>query len=305
MAARWTQQQQQPQQRWRQPGQLGMALGGGGGLDTASGGGGVFSRSPSGPMDARWSNGDSPPGLALLRSREDHGGEGAGGLDQWWPLGGEGEGGVGLGLHSSHQSPAPSPRQRDPRSPEDGGVEGVWGRDQPWALGGGGGGVGGHGSPQPLSPSSRLRVSDSRQWGGGGGESPTDWGGQAPRAGWGGESGPPWPAGNKSWPAGNKPSSPSQGCGGRGGSEKKSFYVIFAAANPALNDRIFYDTFSEVNRYAINGMPALSGAASFFVGAKSEEEARRVLREKGCLGDGPVEAVEGRQPVARSCRRHY
>ena len=125
-----------------------------------------------------------------------------------------------------------------------------------------------------------------------------DWDGQAPRAGWGGESGPLWPVGNKS-------SSPSHGSGGRGGSEKKSFYIIFAAANPVLNGRIFYDTFSEVNRYAINGMPALSGAASFFMGAKSEEEARRLLRERGCLGDAPVEAVEGRQPVARSSRRHY
>jgi len=80
---------------------------------------------------------------------------------------------------------------------------------------------------------------------------------------------------------------------------------VFAAANPVLNGRIFYDTFTEVNRYAINGMPARSGAASFFMGAKSEEEARRALRERGFLGDGLVEAVGGRQPVTRPNRHLY
>ena len=64
---------------------------------------------------------------------------------------------------------------------------------------------------------------------------------------------------------------------GRGGSEKKGFYIVFAAANPLLNGRIFYDTFTEVNRFAINGMSAMSGVASFFMGAKSEEEARWAL----------------------------
>ena len=139
---------------------------------------------------------------------------------------------------------------------------------------------------------------DPRQWVGGGGESPDDWDGQALRTGWGGESGPPWPGSNN-------PSSPSQGGGGRVGSEKRGFYIVFAAANPVLNGRIFYDTFTEVNRFAINGMSAMSGAASFFMGAKSEEEARRALRERGILGDGPVEAVCGRQPVSRPARRHY
>ena len=171
MSARWTQQQQQ--QQWRQPGQVGMAFGRGGGVGMASGGGGGFTRSPSGPSDARWSAGDSPPGLSV-RSREDDGGEGAGGSDQSWSSGGGGGGVAGLGSHSTYRSPSPSPRQRDPRSPEDGGVEGAWGLEQPWAVGGGDGGVGGHGSYQPLSPSSRMRASDSRQWGGGGGESPTD-----------------------------------------------------------------------------------------------------------------------------------
>ena len=239
MASRWTQQQQQQQrqqQQWRQPGQMGMAAGGGGGL----------SRSRPSPMDARWSTGDSPPGLSL-RTREDGGGEGAGGLEQ------------------------------------------------SWLLGGGGGEVGDHSAHQPAWMRSSF---DPRQWVGGGGESPDDWDGQALRTGWGGESGPPWPGGNN-------PSSPSQGGGGRGGSEKKGFYIVFAAANPVLNGRIFYDTFTEVNRFAINGMSAMSGAASFFMGAKSEEEARRALRERGFLGDGPVEAVCGRQPVSRPARRHY
>ena len=178
-ASRWTQQQQQ-QQQWRLHGQMGMAAGGGGGL----------SRSRPSPMDARWSTGDSPPGLSL-RTREDGGGEGAGGLDQSWPLGGGGGGVGGHSTYSTHQSSSSSPRLRDPRTPEDGCIEGAGGLDQSWSLGGGDGGVGGHSSYQPLSPSSRMRNTfDPRQWGGGGGESPADWDGQALRAGWGGESGP-------------------------------------------------------------------------------------------------------------------